>query len=215
MQRDTDELIRALAADARPVRPLALPWRRAAVWAACSLPYVALVILAMTPRSDVAALLGDPRFVVESLLTLGAALAAACAAFASTIPGYRRSVIVALLAVPAVWLATMTAGCAYDWIRSGAGAVALDDGWRCFPAILVSGAVPAAAIAALLRRGAPLTPALTLGLGALAAAALADLGLRFHHGETGLALLLWHFGAVTILFAAGARAGRAVLRWKA
>jgi hypothetical protein len=81
---------------------------------------------------------------------------------------------------------------------------------------LVLSIVPAAAMVAMLRRGAPLSPRLTLTLGALACAALVNFGLRiFHAGDVSVMILAWHFGAVALVAAFGGQFGRTVLNWRA
>jgi hypothetical protein len=60
----------------------------------------------------------------------------------------------------------------------------------------------------LARRVAPLRPARTLALGALAAAALGDFGLRlFHPIDASIMVLIWQAGSVLLLVAIGAAAG--------
>jgi hypothetical protein len=67
----------------------------------------------------------------------------------------------------------------------------------------------------MLRRAAPLAPVLSVGLGGLAAAALADFGLRlFHTQDASLMVLVWQVGTVTLLTALSAVLGRWVVRWR-
>ena len=212
--RSTDELIGSLAGQARPVRVLRSPGRRAAAWLGCAFPSVALAVIVFTPRDDLATKIVDPRFVIEALTSLATAVAAAAAAFATIVPGYRRGPVALTLAALAVWLGTLGVGCLRDWIELGANGLVLRTDWSCFPAILVSGGVPTVAMAVMLRRGAPLTPALSMALGGLAAGALADFAMRFHHRETGVMVLVWHLAAVFMLLTVAARAGRHVLNWR-
>jgi hypothetical protein len=63
-------------------------------------------------------------------------------------------------------------------------------------------------------QGAPLTPRLTVALGALAAAGLVNFCSRlFHPEETTLMLLVWHVGGVFLLPAVAASAGGWLLYW--
>jgi hypothetical protein len=85
----------------------------------------------------------------------------------------------------------------------------------CFPAILLVGAVPAIAMAIMLRRGAPLTPHITSALGGLAAAGLGNFGLRlFHSQDASPMVLVWQVGTVFILTAMAAWAGHHLLNWR-
>lgn len=213
MTQDTDDLIRNLAGQAAPVRLFPPPWRRTAAWLACSLLYVAAVVIILAPRADLASKIQDQRFVIEAVTALATAVLAALAAFSTVVPGYSR-VALALLIVPlAAWLGSLGVGCVRDWIELGPAGMALATDWGCFPAILVSGGVPAVAMAIMLRRGAPLTPTLSMASGGLAAGALADFGMRFHHHEAGVMSLVWHLAAVFLLLGVAARAGRRVLKW--
>ena len=211
---NTDDLIRMLAAKAEPVRLLPDPLIRAAAWLTCSLLYVAFVIVVLTPRADLVAKLTDPRFVIEAATALATGIVAAIAAFATVVPGSSRTTL-ALVALPlAAWVGSLGVGCIQDWFALGATGRLWQNDWSCFPAILVTGAVPSIAMAIMLRRGAPLTPALSMALGGLAAGALADFGLRFHHREAGVMTLVWHLGAVCILLTVASRTGRYVLKWR-
>jgi hypothetical protein len=71
--------------------------------------------------------------------------------------------------------------------------------------------LPAVAMAHMLRRGAPLTPRLTAGLGGLAAAGLGNFAvcLSHPHGYD----LIWHAGTVILLAVLAAWVGSYLLRW--
>jgi hypothetical protein len=211
----TDELIRRLADRSEPVRRLAAPWKRTAAWVALAIPYMALVIIVMSPRADFIAKASEARFVVEMLAALATGVSAAAAAFASTIPGLNRKYLL-LPALPmALWLGSLGQGCVRDWMKFGPEGLSLQPDWFCFPAIVLVGAVPAVAMAIMLRRGAPLTPYATAALGGLAAAGLGNFGLRFFHAQdASLMVLVWQVGTVIILSALAGWAGRYLLNWR-
>jgi hypothetical protein len=180
----TEELIQSLSSGAVAVGRLPPPWRRAAVWLAVSLPYVALVIFAMPADFDLAEAVVDRRFQIEQAAALATALAAAYAAFASVVPGYDRRLLLLPLTPLALWLATLGEGCVQDWLVRGADGLALRPDWDCLPPAALVGIIPAIAMVAMLRRGAPLYPRASLVLGALAVAALGNFGMRlFHLGD--------------------------------
>ena len=52
MNMDTGKLIERLGESAGPVRPIPRVWRRAAIWLALAIPYIALVVVVVSPRSD-------------------------------------------------------------------------------------------------------------------------------------------------------------------
>ena len=216
MNIETDSLIERLARSAKPVRPLANPWRRASFWLMLALPYLVMVVLLMTPRSDLPEKLHDPRFLLEESATLVTAVLAAAAAFSATVPG--RSRLVLLLPLPSllVWLGSLGMGCVEAWLQFGAQGPKLQQDWACLPAIAITGGAPAIVIVAMLRRGAPLLPHITVGLGALAAAALGNFALRlFHPQDASLMVLVWQFGTVALYAAIATMLGGRLLSWKA
>lgn len=211
---DTQDLIRHLAARAARVRPLPRPWVRAALWLAVSVPYAALIVLMMSPRDDLSVQLANPKFLVEQAAALATAVLAAVAAFAMTVPGHSRAVWLLPLAPLAIWLGSLGRGCLQEWLRKGVEALTLSPDWACFPKIALIGSVPAIAIVAMLRRGAPLRPSATIALAGLAAAALGNVGLRlFHPQDASLMVLVWQVGSVAVLSAVSGAAGSLVLRW--
>ncbi len=212
---DTDELVEHLAESREPVRRLPPPWIRAAIWLALAVPYVAVVVLAMPPRADLAVKLGDPRFLVEQIAALLTGVTAAVAALATTIPGFDRRIVLLPVLPLTVWLLSLGQGCLQGWIELGPDGLSLRPDWICFPAIVLVGAAPAVAMAVMLRRGAPLTPHLSAALGGLAAAGLGEFGLRlFHPQDASLMVLVWQLGTVFVLTVVAAWAGRYLLNWR-
>jgi hypothetical protein len=93
--------------------------------------------------------------------------------------------------------------------------MSLQPDWFCFPAIVLVGAIPAIAMAVMLRRGAPLTPHATTALGGLAAAGLGNFGLRmFHPQDASQMVLVWQIGTVIVLSVLSCWAGRYLLNWR-
>jgi hypothetical protein len=216
---DTEQLIHQLADHPAPVRRLAAPWRRAAIWFAISLPYVAIVVLAHSmPASmpiDLSHIVHDQQFIIEQIATLLTAITAVMAAFCSVVPGYNRRILLLPLLPLAIWLLTLGDGCVRDWVRLGADGLLVRSDWSCLPPAALIGIVPALAIVMMLRRGAPLYPRVTLALAALAVAALGNFGLRLYHvGDASIMVLVWHFGSVLVLAFIAGWIGRFVLNWK-
>jgi hypothetical protein len=213
----TEAFIRRLAENAPPVRPLAQPYRRAATWLALSIGYVAVValIVATVTQRDLSSNLADPIFILEESAALITGVAAAVAAFATTIPGRNSKWMLLPLPSFAIWLASLGPGCIREWNLFGWQALPLSHNVWCFPFIILCGAVPAAVMAVMLRRGAPITPHLTAALGGLAAAGLGNAGVRLVHPEdVTVMLLVWHMGGVMALSALAASAGRYLLNWR-
>ncbi|MBI2150044.1 MAG: DUF1109 family protein [Acidobacteria bacterium] len=214
MTRNTDELIQDLARDIRPVQVLPRPWVRAATWLAFSGVYIGVVMMWMTPPgrpSD----WPEPRFVIEQVSALVLGLGASVAAFATVVPGHNRKLLAFLIIPLAGWLGSMGEGCFRSFNQIGPQALLLVHDLFCFPSIVLLGAFPTIAMAAMLRRGAPLTPRLTTALGALAAAGLANFFLRlFRPEDVTVMLVVWHVGGVFALSALAGGLGRLLLNWR-
>lgn len=212
---DNDEFIKRLAADLQPVRRLRPAWARAIAWLGIALACVAAVVWSKLMMIDAAQVGGDIRFMVEQAATLATALTAAIAAFTSVIPGFDRRVLLLPFVPLGVWLASVGHGCVQDWFRLGADGLTIRPDWDCVPMAAIIGIVPAAAIVAMLRKGAPLRPRLTLALAALAVASVANFGLQFaHFSDVSIMVLAWHLGAAAFLSAMGGGLGEFVLGWR-
>jgi len=212
---ETDELIKRLAADLEPVRPLRPAWARALLWLGVALPYVAAVVFAKF-RMDEASQLGpDARFLIEQVATLATAATAAIAAFWSAVPGFDRRMLLLPLPPLALWLASVGEGCVQDWFRLGADGLTIRPDWDCLPMAAMLGILPAVAILIMLRKALPLNPRLTLALAALAVASIANFGLQFAHlRDASIMVLVWHLGAAAVLLVLGGWLGERVLGWQ-
>jgi hypothetical protein len=214
MGQSTENLIRQLTYNSAPLRPLARPWVRAMGWLTISGIYMAIVVSLMKDHG-LPPKWNDPRFIIEQVSALAVGVGAAVAAFATIVPGHNRTLLAILLVPLAAWLGTVGEGCIHSLTQLGPQALFLEHDLACFPFIALSGTVPAILMALMLRHGAPLTPRLTTGLGALAAAGLANFFLRlFHPEDVTLMLLFWHVGGVFVLSAIAASAGRYLLNWR-
>lgn len=212
---DTRELVDRLSADARPAAPLRSPGLRLLGWLSASVAWIALVVYLMGPRPDLAAKAADFRWLIEQAAAATTGVTAAIAAFCSVVPGRPRWERL-MPAVPlAVWVSVVGVGCVADWFGGGFDGSGFTPDWACFPGIAMVGLVPAVLMAIMLRRGAPLSPMYSVGLGGLAAAALGDFGLRlFHPTDAGLMVLVWQMGAVATLTLAYASLSRGLLQWR-
>ena len=203
----TDDLILSLSQDARPVRRLAPPSRRALGWFSLAVPAVAAIALVMGLRADLDLRMAEPAFVIQLIACGLTALCAAIAGLALTIPGTPRPW--ALLPVPPmlVWLGGFGRQCVLEWLAPQSGELLNGPHLHCLPDIAVITALPTAVLLLMLRRGACFEPRLPVMLGGLAAAALAHGGLSLAHPEdSGLLVLIFQFIAVGLLsLAAGTR----------
>ena len=211
---DTDKLIACLTEDADPVRRLPSPWVRTASWFAIAILYVAVIVMMMAPRNDLALKFSDFRFLLEQVAALCTAIGAAVAAFQSIVPGYNRRFLLLPLVPISVWLASLGQGCVETWSRGGALLNFTSD-FLCIPAIALVGILPAVTMVLMLRKGAPLWPHTSAALGGLAAAGLGNFGLRlFHNQDASLMVLVWQMGTVFMLTILCGWAGRLFLDWR-
>ena len=213
---DIDHLIQQLAERAKPVTRLPAPWRRAVLWLAASLGYVGIVVVAYLLAGSGPPGSIEPRLVLELAAILATATTAAIAAFSSVVPGRDRRFLLLPLIPLSVWLATLGHSCAQDWRVLGTAGLQVRADWDCaVPALIVS-ALPAGAMLLMLRRGAPLLPAVSLALGVLATGAVANLGLRiFHAADLSIQILLWHGGGAVVVAMVASLAGPRLLNWRA
>ena len=213
---DIDHLIHELADRAQPVTRLLAPWRRTVRWLAASLVYVGIVVAVCLLMGGSLPDLIEPRLVMELAAILATAATAAIAAFSSVIPGRDLRFLLLPLVPLGTWLATLGHGCLQDWQALGSAGLQMRADSDCALPALILSVLPAGAMLLMLRRGAPLIPVASLALGALAAAAMANFGLRiFHAGDVSIQILVWHLGgAITLAMIAGSLGSR-VLDWRA
>jgi hypothetical protein len=212
---DVDHLIQQLAEGAQPVARLLAPWRRTTLWLAASLLYVSIVVAAYLSAGGGPPGSIEPRLVLELAAILATAFTAAIAAFSSVVPGRDRRFLLLPLIPLSIWLATLGHSCLQDWRVLGTAGLQVRADWDCAVPALIISALPAGAMLLMLRRGAPLVPAVSLALGVLAAGAMANLGLRiFHAGDLSIQILVWHGGGAVVVSMIASLGGPRVLHWR-
>jgi len=88
---NTDELIRNLAADLRPISRLPSPLKRFARWTVAGLFCLGLGVASYGLRSDLERALQRPEYLAEGLVLLLLATSSALAAFTYSVPGWGRA----------------------------------------------------------------------------------------------------------------------------
>jgi hypothetical protein len=210
----TEELIRTLAADCRQVRPLAHPAWRALAWFTISILYVGFIVALIGLRRDIFSKLADWKFITEVGAPLLTSMMAAAAAFCAGCPGRPIWERFAPLPFLAIWLGSLGEGCGSDWLVHGVAGLSIRPDLKCFPMILAISIPPAVMIFAMTRRGAPIAPITTMGLAALAAAAMGATALRlFHTEDASVMVLIWQFGSVALLTGLESLFGPSLLHW--
>jgi len=214
MAMRSEDLIKALATDAAPVRRLASPMARLGVWLTASAAYTGVIVAIMGVRPDLPLRLTDPHFAIELSATFMTSMLAAAAAFCAGCPGRPIWERFAPLPALALWFFSLGEGCRQSIVHAGALGLRFQLDFLCFPSILLVSIVPGTLILVMIRHGAPIAPVSTSALAALAAAALGATGLRlFHEQDASAMILVWQFGSVALLACLGALAGRKILPW--
>jgi hypothetical protein len=198
----TEEMVQALGAGLKPVRPLPRAGSRTVVWSLFALAWVAAGAYALGPRADLLAKIRDPAFLVEGALLVLVSVLAGRTAFLLSVPGAEADShgrIVPLMGV-LVWTCVV----------AGSQAAASDAvAWSCVAKMCALTLLPAVTALFMLHRAAPLSPGWTGMFALLSAASLALLGTRLLcPRDDPRHVLLWHFIPLLALVGLGARLGR-------
>lgn len=207
----TDNLIDALVADRMPRSKLR--WPLAAALLAGGVVSLALFLATLGVRADIEAALATWRFELKVglvLLALGLAFSLCIALSRPVAPAHpaRRLLPLAALAVLAIAIELLAPGASWTSRLVGSNALV------CLVAIPTLAIVPLAAVLAILRSGAPASPALAGGAAGLLAAAAAAALYAFHcFDDLPLFVVTWYALAALPVIGLGAVAGHRLLRW--
>ena len=210
MASETDRLIERLAREAEPVRRLAPPLQRAAIWLAVVAAALAAAILAFADLDIFARRAADEKMTLELVGTVLTGILATIAAFELSLPDRARSW--ALLPLPGLvlWIASSGYSCWRHWLTYGPDGWEIGESWNCFRFILGASLPLAASLVFLLRRARPLAPLPCALMGGLGVAAIAAFALQFFHPfDVTFMDLAVHLAAVAIVVAAVGAAERA------
>lgn len=208
----TEKLIAALVADRAAARPIGRVL--AGALAAGLLVSLALFLIEIGVRADIAEALGTWRFDLK-LVTVVVALAASfglCLALSRPVTSgrpARRLLPLAAVAVAAVAI-ELAALPAASWGSRLVGSNAM----VCLVTVPILALAPLAALLAVLRSGAPASPALAgAAAGLLAASAGASLYAFHCFDDSPLFVITWYTLAAVPVILLGALAGQRLLRW--
>lgn len=207
-----DRLMDSLAGGLQPVRRLPGPAFRALAWCAAAVG----LGLALMPFADLEALrirmaVADLRYAaLGAVLT---AVAAAVAAFQTSVPGRASAWALLPLAPAAFWIGASGAGCLRDWAVPGADPADMHQTGGCVAFLLAVSLPLSLVLVWMLRRACPLRPNLTAALAGLsAAAAAAALLVPFHPHDATATDLALHALVVGLVIGANGLAGGRLLR---
>ena len=210
----TDELIDRLGRDVPVASPLPAPGTRTAVWMVWAVTYLVVGAAMMFAVMSPVAVTPTPLYFLQQSAALVTGILAARAALASVIPGSNDRVWVLPAIGVAVWVAALLWAGVRDLQAFGTLGVTSQSDWPCVASMTAGGLVVGAPLVWMLRRGAPLTPNLTVGLAALAALSFANVEACLTRPHAfALTVLLWHGGTVAAIAALCALMGHRWLRW--
>ena len=190
----TDDLIHRLGTDLQPVQPLAPPWKRTAIWVAMAIVYVVLIAAGSWLRHGVLrGVSADPVYLLQQIALLATGIAAADIAFASVVPGMPRPAAWVPLVPVAMLMSTFVWGMLSDLRMIGTVGIGQETDWPCVGSIAVGTTVLWTVAAAMLRRGAALSPGTSGLLAAFAAVSLANVESCVTRAHAfSVTVLLWH-----------------------
>jgi hypothetical protein len=211
----TDDLIRQLASEANPVRPLRPLPLRLLGWVVVAAVSLGVVSMVMGVRREFGDAVDQADFAVETALLIITALSAAVGALIISVPGGERSSLLrwtpVIAGIASVLWAAGELGLAS---ATGEPTGRLTFGWHCLYKTAAVAAVPAVALFALVRQAAPTRAAWTGLLAILATAAVGVLGSNIICPyDRPLHMLVWHVAPLMLFAGAGAALGTWLLRW--
>jgi hypothetical protein len=211
---DTNELIKALAADARPrSAPLSTVWWGAA---ALAVAIAAAVFLAtLGPRPDIAAAAGTARFLFKIVVMLALAGGAFGALRALSRPeGNLRTALLLLTAAPALLVAAVVAELLAVPPETWPERMIGDSNVYCSILIMMIGLAPLSILLLALRRGAPSNPGVAGAVaGLLAGGIAATIYVAHCTDDSPLFVAIWYTIAVAGLALVGAASASRLARW--
>ena len=212
----TDDFIKQLSSDVKPVKRLASPGKRFFIWFLASFFSISLGISLMGIRSDFSQALINPRFVLETLAILAIAILAAAGAFMMSVPGMgSRPIIRWLLIIPSIaWLLSLVFRLYTIYSQANSFAFIFDYGFGCIRDIFLLGILPGSFLFFMLKAAAPLRLSWTGALATLSAAAIAAVGVQFTCSvDSPVHIFLWHVLPVIVIGVTGIALGKYLLRW--
>jgi hypothetical protein len=210
----TDDLIRVLAEDAERPR-VSIPLQLGMAVAAGGVIALLLFLATLGTRPDLAAVAGAWRFLFKTTVPVVTFVAAfwACLQLVRPECGV-RDVLPALAIGPALALAGVAVELALTPASSWAARALGRYSATCLVAIPSLSAVSLVAALAVLKKGAPSSPALAGATAGLLAGALSASIYATHcPDDSPLFFVLWYVAAVSIVVLAGFLSGWRILRW--
>lgn len=212
----TDELIRSLAAEMKPVRRLRSPLFRAACWLLLGTVVLTLLAVNQGIRPDLLQRLREPAFAASLAGAMLTGILAAVAAFLVSLPD--RSRLWLLLPAPAlaIWLSNIGYQCMTRWVAIGPDGVDPGEAARCFATLVLASLPLSLAMLVMLRYAALVRPAPVAFMGGISVAAITATALSvFHSADASVMILMWNVGTAILFGGVGGLFGRSMFGWVA
>jgi hypothetical protein len=210
----SEELVRSLVEDLRPVRRLRGVDSRTLLWAAFALACVCIGVYALGARPDLSSKLGDPAYRYENASLLLVFILSARSAFHLSVPGLERGQATRTLPMVGllVWLSIVALRYSSGAGEPAAGAAASLAGWSCVWRMIRLALLPSVALFLMLRRAAPQRREWTGWFALLSSGSLAMMGTQLICArDEPRHVLLSHCGAVLLVGLVGMLVARLVL----
>jgi hypothetical protein len=206
---DTADLIRALAANARPVRRLRPPLLRAALWLMLAAAILGLLTVSHGLRPGLAERLADPAFATSLIASALTGVLGAISAFMLSLPDRSRAWILFPGPALAVWLANIGYQCFAGWVSLPPGAVTVEAASSCVATLVLTSLPLSLVLFAMLRYAAALRPFSVVLAGSLAVSAVTSTALSlFHPLDATVMVLGWNLGTAVLFTGLAALFGR-------
>ncbi len=196
----TSDLIRSLAADAKPVRRLRPPVLRALGWLLVSALILGTLTLWHGVSPEFMARMQEPHYLTAMLSAISTGALAAIGAFLVGLPD--RSPWWAALPTPAlvIWLGNLGYQCLAGWEPLPPGAVTVDGAVSCLTTLMVTSLPLSVLLVFMLRYAALFRPGPVVVLGAIAVSALTSAALAMFHPLDATAMIVgWNLGTIAIV----------------
>jgi hypothetical protein len=204
---ESEEIVRSLARDLKPVRRLPSVEWRTLFWAAFAVLCMSIETYALGARSDLSGKFRDPTYLLQGALLLLIFVLSARSAFRMSVPGDERSVGTRLppIAGLVIWVGLVSAGHPPESVPASTG-------WSCVARMSCLALAPTVAVLFMLRKAAPLRPGWTGWFALLSASSLAILGTQILcANDDPRHVFLWHFGPLLGAALVGIHLGRWLL----
>ncbi len=208
----TDELIAQLSQSLRPAKPLSAAPVRLALWFAAATTFLIVALASVRASLPFFSDVTEAAFVLESLAAFFAGLMAAATALYLSIPGERVFLLpLGLVIALALWIVSV--GVRWGGLHWFIYTPVLAE-MNCGRDILVGGFLSSGILIGMIKRAAPVFPAASGLLSALASALLAIVALQFFCSvQSPWHLITCHAAPAIVVTMAGAAAGRWLLAW--